>query len=85
MILWKRKDFGEMFDAFTMELDHLPWAGPNALPAVCTPLVDDADFCFHQLDGILGANADTTSAEITLARNNVDHQRCVTSHRPPQS
>jgi len=81
MILWKRQDSGEMFDAFTMKLDDLPRAGPDALPAIGASLVDDADFRLQQLDGILGANADTAPAKIAFSRDDVDHQWRGTFHR----
>lgn len=56
-----------------MELDYFPRTGPDALPAVRAPLVDDPDLRFKQFNGIFRTHAHAATTKVAFARNNMDH------------
>jgi hypothetical protein len=64
-----------------VKLDDLPWARPDALFAICAALVDDGNPGFHQLDGIFRAHADAATAEVALARHDMDHEWSFTHEK----
>ena len=57
-----------------MKLDDLPWTCPYTFLAVGAALVDNGNPGFHQLDGIFRAHADAATAEVALARHDMDHK-----------
>lgn len=63
-----------------MKLNHFPRARPDAFFAIRAPFLDDLDLRFHEFDGIFGTNADTATAVVAFAGNDVDHQRLVDWH-----
>jgi hypothetical protein len=63
-----------------MEFNDFPGTSPDALSAIRATSIDDPDFGLHELDRILGANANATSAEVAFAGNDMNHQWCVSCH-----
>ena len=57
-----------------MKLDNFPRTGPDAFFAICASFVDNRNPGFHQFDGIFRAHADTATAEVALARHDMDHE-----------
>ena len=68
LLAWQR------FHTVFVKLNNFPRTGPDALFAVRAPLVDDGYTRFHQLDGIFRAHADAATAEVALARHDMDHE-----------
>ncbi len=69
-----------MVYSLSMKLDHFPRTSPHALATIRAALVDNPNFRFHQLDGILGAHSDAATAKVAFAGNDVNHQWRITRH-----
>ena len=63
----------EIGDSLAMEFNDFPGTGPDALPAVRAAVLNDGNLRFHQLNGVFRTHADTTTAEVALTGNDVDH------------